>query len=132
MKTSAGLAIVYENKILLVHPTNAPWVGSYSIPKGEIENHDEDLLDTAIRETYEEIGVRYDKNAINKNPEKIDYKDKRGRIYKRVWYYVIEIEEPPRSVKLDMNEVDWVGFLDKEEAKKRILPKLMDILTNLK
>jgi len=52
MIISAGLVIVDKDKrlILLVHPTNASWVGTYSIPKGEV-NPGEDLLAAAIRET---------------------------------------------------------------------------------
>jgi ADP-ribose pyrophosphatase YjhB (NUDIX family) len=131
MKTSAGLVIIYQNKILLVHPTNAPWYGTYSIPKGEIEEG-EDLLEAAIRETKEEIGITYGRIYIDKTPHKIEYKDKKGDIYKRVWCFVININEPPREIILQPEEVDWAGFLDKEEATKRILPKLSEALEHLK
>ena len=41
MVISAGLLIIHDNKILLVHPTNAPWYGTFSIPKGEVEEGEE-------------------------------------------------------------------------------------------
>ena len=36
-KKSAGLAIIYDNKILLAHTTSRGWFGSYGIPKGCID-----------------------------------------------------------------------------------------------
>lgn len=130
MKTSAGLIIIFDNKILLVHPTNAPWYGTYSIPKGEIEEG-ENLLEAAIRETKEEIGIRYGREYINEIPLKIDYKSKNGNTYKRVWCFGIKVDEPPQQIILQPEEVDWAGFLDKEEAEKRILPRLKDVLKYL-
>jgi ADP-ribose pyrophosphatase YjhB (NUDIX family) len=127
MKTSAGLVIIYQNKILLVHPTNAPWYGTYSIPKGEIEEG-EDLLEAAIRETKEEIGIRYCRECIDNTPHMIEYKDKKGDIYKRVWCFVINVNEPPRKIIMQPEEVDWAGFLDKEEAEKRIFSKLKELI----
>ena len=53
MKISAGIIIRYKDSILLCHPTNAPWKDSYSFPKGLVED-DEDLIDAAIRECFEE------------------------------------------------------------------------------
>ena len=50
--------IVCNDEILLIHPTNANWVVSYQIPKGMIEDF-ESPLDTAIRETKEEIGLDF-------------------------------------------------------------------------
>jgi ADP-ribose pyrophosphatase YjhB (NUDIX family) len=131
MKVSAGLVILFNNKILLVHPTNAPWYGTYSIPKGEIEEG-EDLLDAAIRETKEEIGIRYGREYIDKLPYEIDYKSKTGRTYKKVFCFIIHVNEPPQEITLQPEEVDWAGFLDEEEAEKRILPRLKEILKHLK
>lgn len=39
------------------HP-NDPWSGHVGLPGGRAESHDEGLVDTAIRETEEEIGLR--------------------------------------------------------------------------
>jgi ADP-ribose pyrophosphatase YjhB (NUDIX family) len=130
MKTSAGLVIIYNNKILLAHPTNAPWYGSFSIPKGEI-NEAEDLLDAAIRETKEEIGVKYGRTYIDQTPHMIEYKDKKGKTYKIVWYFIIKVPAPPMEIELQLEEVDEAGFYDKEEATKRITPKLLPVLEHL-
>jgi ADP-ribose pyrophosphatase YjhB (NUDIX family) len=56
IQISAGLAIIQDNKILLEHPTNSPWFNSYSIPKGQMEPG-ENSIQTAIRETEEELGI---------------------------------------------------------------------------
>ncbi|HMJ14340.1 MAG TPA: CoA pyrophosphatase, partial [Polyangiaceae bacterium] len=34
-----------------------PWSGHMAFPGGQREPHDQDLLDTAVRETHEEIGL---------------------------------------------------------------------------
>jgi predicted NUDIX family NTP pyrophosphohydrolase len=63
-KRSAGL-LMYRLRggrveVLLVHPGGPLWAkkdeGAWSIPKGEVERDEEDLL-TACREFREELGV---------------------------------------------------------------------------
>jgi ADP-ribose pyrophosphatase YjhB (NUDIX family) len=134
MKTSAGLVIIFDKKIFLVHPTNAPWYGSYSIPKGEIKEG-ESLLDTAIRETKEEIGVEFKKEDFPKDilPEFIEYRDKNNKPYKTVWYFTIFLPESLDMTKINLQpeEVDWAGFLDKDEAEKKIFERFKSILKYL-
>jgi len=60
-KKSAGLAIIYDNKILLAHTTSRGWYGSYGIPKGGIDDGESKLY-AAIRETREEVGINIPKN----------------------------------------------------------------------
>lgn len=133
MKISAGLVIIQDNKILLVHPTGAKWVQQYSIPKGEIDG-DEDYLQTAIRETYEEIGVEIDKKEIDKTQHKVEYRTKTGKCYKTVYYYVVRLTrkiDVKKDLQPQLDEVDWIGFLNKEEALKKILQKQQLILNHL-
>jgi ADP-ribose pyrophosphatase YjhB (NUDIX family) len=130
MKISAGLAVIYQNKILLVHPTNAPWIGSYGIPKGEIEDG-ENLIDAAIRETAEETGIYFDKaDLLHTYANEIEYKSKTGQVYKKVYYFFIYLHEPifEHQFKLQLEEVDWAGFLSYEEAETKITPRLKGIL----
>jgi len=135
MKTSAGLAIFWNKKVLLVHPTNAPWSGTYSIPKGHIEEN-EDILDTAIRETFEEVGIKVSKEIIG-TYHSLVYLNIHGKATKRIaWYPVyiknlsdigLETEIVPKS-QLQLDEVDWAGFLDESTAIEKMLFKQQEIL----
>lgn len=140
MKKSTGLAIIYQEKILLVHPTGNKWYGTYSIPKGEIEEGEE-VLAAAIRETVEEIGVEFTDGSFFQsfNPCVVDYKNKKG-IYKKVLYFIVEITDDkfiksiyPTVPKdfLQTDEVDWAGWLTYEEAKKRIFWRQKPILDKI-
>ena len=133
IKESAGLVIIQNNKLLLEHPTNAPWKHSYSFPKGGIEKG-ETYLDAAIRETHEEIGVIFDLSAISTSKEfVINYTDKHGKLYKKVYYYIVYLDDNtlPNIIPdklLQKDEVDWAGFLSKEEAKEKIFWRFNEIL----
>lgn len=131
MIKSAGLVLIYDNKILLVHPTGAKWYGTYSIPKGHVEK-EENIWEAALRETKEEIGVDIndDINVIDKGY--IDYKND-DIVYKRIYYFVIKLNQPIiiDKSKLQKEEIDWAGFLTKEEANKRIFWRLKPLLQYL-
>jgi ADP-ribose pyrophosphatase YjhB (NUDIX family) len=131
MNTSAGLLLIYNNKILLCHPTNSPWNGTFSIPKGGIEDFDEDKIDTAIRETKEEVGINIDRKQIDETNEKvIIYKNKKGKAYKKVYYYPVYLKEKIKieKNKLQLDEVDYADFLDKQEAEEKIFWRFLEML----
>jgi predicted NUDIX family NTP pyrophosphohydrolase len=82
MRQSAGTLLYRQGRegleVLLVHPSGpynrrAPW----SIPKGE-PNTDEELKETARRETFEETGVKAD--ALTPLGH-IDYRKSRKRVH---------------------------------------------------
>jgi len=134
VKISAGLVVIQDNKMLLVHPTNSPWWGTYSIPKGGVDKG-EDILEAAIRETLEETGVKIKRKHISSSGNgHIDYTDNRGKVYKRVYYFVAHPKKPieKESFKPQLAEVDWVGLLSKNEAKKRIFGRFKPLLKFLK
>lgn len=142
MKYSAGLVIILDNnKILLQHPTNNNQTQSYSIPKGGL-NEGEEPLDAAIRETFEECGLLFDKDDIEPTQYTIEYKKKNSNIiYKIIYYYIIRIEgnkinkyNIPSILskdKLQLEEVDWAGFLSFRDASNRIFPKQLQVLTHI-
>lgn len=137
-KTSAGLAIIYDNKILLAHTTSRGWFGSYGIPKGGIEKG-ESKLDAAIRETKEEVGISIPKNLIDKTEHTFTVSTKKyGN--KIVYYYIVQISDLSQiglkdlkvpKKQLQLEEVDWAGFLDYREATKRIMKSQAVLINNM-
>jgi 8-oxo-dGTP pyrophosphatase MutT (NUDIX family) len=136
---SAGLAIVYNNKILIGHMTGKGWWGTYSIPKGHLDGN-ETILQAALRETYEEVGIRVPKDLIPSNYLTCPY-IKKGNHYKDVHYYIVQIDSldqiglkdeiVPKS-QLQTEEIDWAGFVPFKQAQKRIAPVMLPIIQNLK
>jgi ADP-ribose pyrophosphatase YjhB (NUDIX family) len=128
---SAGLVIIQDNKILLCHPTGNKWWGTYSIPKGHVEEG-EDPIEAAIRETFEETGVIIEPNDIEYKQYVINYKDVDQVIYKKVYYFIVHSKDiVVDKSQIQKEEVDWVGFVDKKEAEKRIFWKLKEVLKHI-
>ena len=137
MRKSAGILFILKNrKILLCHPTNRSWMTSFTPPKGGIEEG-ESILEAALRETKEEIGITVDPSMIDDLvPLKIKY-FKKDNIYKIVYLYVVYIDRLeeiglksliiPKS-NLQLEEVDWAGFLSKHESIKKISPRFINVL----
>lgn len=134
MKVSAGLVIIQDNKILLEHPTGAKWEGTYGIPKGEMKMG-ENVLESAIRETEEELGIKLDVTNLNidETPYSINY-SKNNFVYKRIFYFLCYPLEPIAIdlAKLQKSEVDWAGFLPKQEAEAKMFWRQKEVLKYLK
>ena len=129
----AGLVIIQKGSILVVHPKGYPWYGTYSIPKGHIKKG-EKILDAAIRETREETDIVIDKyDIIDPTPKYIDFKDKQGNTYKRLYYFIVNPKEPiPNdAVNVDGEENDWAGFIKKDRAKVRLFWKQKIVLDQI-
>lgn len=137
-KKSAGLAIIYDNKILLAHTTSRGWYGSYGIPKGGIDNG-ESKLDAAIRETREEVGINIPKKLIDPTEYTFTVSTKKYG-HKIVYYYIVKIDDLSQiglkdlrvpKKQLQVEEVDWAGFLDYKEAMKRVMKSQISLVNNL-
>jgi ADP-ribose pyrophosphatase YjhB (NUDIX family) len=120
---AAGVAIIYNNKILLIHPTNSSWKkGTCGIPKGGIESG-EDLMDAALRELREETGIILQPGQLDPSPESVHIS--RKNVEWILFYYVCKIndlseiglasERLPNSM-LQIEEIDWGKFVTAEEA----------------
>lgn len=134
MKTSSGVLITFNNKILLCHPTNASHINTYSPPKGLI-NEGENLIDAAIRECFEETSIKLDKSLIGDRVYVPYYKG--NKIYKEVFLFKVKINSLSEiglenliidKNKLQLNEVDWAGFIDKKSAENKIFHRFKHIL----
>lgn len=125
-KKVVGVCIIYNNMVLLVHPTNASWQKpTLGIPKGKLEDG-EDVLTGARRELKEETGIDISASILSKNePYVCDLYDKNGEVEKQLIYFLHEITELdeigmkdlriPKS-QLQAEEVDWAGFLPARDA----------------
>jgi len=138
-KESAGLAIIYRGMILLAHTTGRKWWGSYGIPKGGIEPG-ESRIDAAIRETREEVGLDIPRSMIDPNPRTYVLTSRKYKYTKTVYWYAVQVEDlgqigmkslvVPKS-QLQLEEVDWAGFMPLAEAKKRAMSSQQQLLTQL-
>jgi len=136
MKKSAGLIVIWNKKILLVHPCKSPLVKSYSIPKGGIESG-EKTINTAIRETFEETGVKIKLSQIKKSGPTIDYTNDKGKIYKKVYTFIVFlksldeiglVEEVIKKENIQLKEIDWAGFVGIEELGEKLFPRFSKII----
>jgi ADP-ribose pyrophosphatase YjhB (NUDIX family) len=140
METSAGTFIILnQKKVLLCHPTNANWKNSFGPPKGHLEKQ-EDLIACAIRETFEEIGVKITPAQMGEI-HVVDYIKKNNELTKKVYLFEVHIksladigltEEVLNKKQLQTEEVDWAGFMSKDEAKSKIFFRFKHLLKLLK
>lgn len=138
MKESAGVAIIWKGKILIAHPKGASWYRTYTPPKGGMEKG-EALIDAAIRETKEEVGIQVKKKDLL-DPIEIPYNNQKGVTYKMVTLFPMLIkqlseinlksEKVPLS-QLQLEEVDDARFMSPEEFKERVLPRYYEPLKQL-
>ena len=135
---SAGTAILYKNKILLCQPTTLPWVNSFSPPKGGVDMN-ETLLEAALRETSEEVGIHLDVSQISNpdDPIEVLYISKKGELFKKAYIFIVKIKslseidasnEVLDKSRLQASEVDWAGFMTKEEAENKIFFRFKPLL----
>lgn len=115
--------------------------GNLSFPKGKIEKGETDY-ECAIRETFEETGIKEDGlNFIKNGDEYVTFKEisKKGNC--SVLYYLAECKGDPQLLYVDPEELSWVGWLsytdlisfDDDRIKsdrKRIAKNIALTLTN--
>lgn len=147
-KISAGL-LMYRRRaghleVLLAHPGGPFWTnkdaGAWTIPKGVVEEGEDDRLATAKREFEEELGTK--PNA----QEFLPLGDVRQRGGKTVVAWAFEgdldpsaiqsntfkVEWPPRSGRWkDYPEVDRAAFFSIEQAKAKINSAQAEFLARL-
>jgi predicted NUDIX family NTP pyrophosphohydrolase len=114
-------------------------VGSYGIPKGGVEEG-ESLIEAAMRETLEEVGIKVPKRLIDTTARTYVLTSKKYKQVKTVHWFIVKIDDlssiglsglvvPKRQLQLD--EVDWAGFITLDEAKKRVMQSQATVIDNL-
>ena len=137
-KYSAGLAIIYKGQILLGHTTGRKWTNSFGIPKGGIDKG-ESKLDAAIRETYEEIGIKIPRKLID-STEYTFVVTSRKYANKVVYYYIVMIDDLKQlglkdlkvpKKQLQVEEIDWAGFFGYDEAMDKVMQSQREVIQKL-
>ena len=94
---AAGIFLVNKDgKLLVCHPTNHA-ADFWSIPKGKVEDGEE-LIDAAIRETYEETNIDLSTCKGIIGLEMVNYKHKKKALY------------PFVALERNNSTLDWNGF----------------------
>ena len=88
---SAGLAIIYDKKILLLQPSERKFGKSYGLPKGKLEDG-ETNLEAAIRETQEECGVNVPINMIDRKEHYYSFISRQHKLKKTVTYFIVKVD----------------------------------------
>ena len=126
---SAGLAIIYQGKLLLGKTAGRTNKNSYGIPKGGIEEG-ENKIEAAIRETREELGIKVSKNLIDKTEFTFVVTSKKYWYNKVVYYYIVNINnlkqlglksETVPTKQLDTTEISAAEFFNYSDAKNVIM-----------
>lgn len=138
-RRAAGVVVLYDNRILLIHPTNSSWrKPTCGIPKGGIEEGEEEI-DAAVRELMEETGITVTHDMLEKTPETVYFYDKNGKPDGMLTYYVCNLKslteiglkegvlKLPAS-NLQKKEVDWAKFVGADEAYSIMNPSQLIIL----
>jgi 8-oxo-dGTP pyrophosphatase MutT (NUDIX family) len=136
---SAGLAIVFDGKILLGQSRGRKEGTGYGISKGGIEEG-ESHLDAAIRETYEEFGIKVPKSLISKIERTFVLTSRKYKYNKVIYYFIVEIDDLSKiglkdlvvpKGQLQREEIDNAKFMDKIEASQVIMLSQQVVLQNL-
>lgn len=139
VRKSAGLAIVYDNQILLAKTAGRKDKRSWGIPKGGIDKG-ESSINAAIRETYEELGIKVNPNQIDPTPYKLFVNAKKWGYVKDIVYYVVRIEDLSeiglKSTKvpkkqLDLDEISSAEFFSYNEALEVVMISQDEVIRKL-
>jgi len=121
---SAGLAIIYDKKILLLQASERNFGKSYGLPKGKLEDG-ETNLEAAIRETQEECGVNVPMNMIDRKEHYYSFISRQHKFKKTVTYFIVKVDNLSQiglnsiiipKDQLQIEEVQNGMFFDYEEC----------------
>lgn len=132
---AAAVAIIRVNTpedsfLLLRRNSNPqdPWSGHFSFPGGRREEHDDDLLETCTRETYEETGIALTSKAIQaKLPAR--YAGSRVNSLILVQPFVFQLEARP-ALTLETREIQSYCWLTTQSFQQKELHVQAEVLPN--
>lgn len=130
-EVGAGGVVVFGNTILLLKKFNGDWV----LPKGRVKEN-ENISTTALREVYEESGVRAE---IIKYIGNVNYRYKSIKenklVYKTVHWYLMKtdsIKSNPQKkegfVEARFVHIDKVASIVKYKDEKKIIDRALKLI----
>jgi len=124
MQKSSTVALVHKNKVLLLkRGSTAPWnPDKYCLPGGKLE-HNETLLDCAVRELSEETGIVLSHSELKSVT--INYPK-----YSKIVFYATSTKE--YSVKLNWEHSGYIWASIKEISCLEIVPGLWTTIQTLR
>ena len=110
METSCGIVLVNFDLVLILQYPQGHW----DLPKGHIEENDENHKETALRELNEETGIN-DISWIDGFSESTEYSflKKGKKINKKVWWLLAKTSEI--EIKLSKEHINYM-WLDWDSA----------------
>lgn len=131
-KTSCGILLKVNDKILLGRSTgNLHW----DIPKG-IKHENEEPLEAAVRETFEETGLKVEKKLLKengvfnlnnkKNLHLFETNKVKFKVEELICHSMVVLPE-----REPFPEMDKFGLFTKEEAIEKVYPSLKKVLQDV-
>ncbi|MCG6904427.1 MAG: NUDIX hydrolase [Rhodobacter sp.] len=133
--SGAKLAVLAAGQVLALLRDNKPgidWPGLWDLPGGGREDG-ETPLDCALRETWEEAGLRIDQTSVRW--ERVYANPCEGKL--PAWFFVAEpgwLALPPPRLGDEGQEVRWMplkAFLDLEDGIVHLQDRLRDYLAEM-
>ncbi len=105
---SCGCIIIKDGKVLLIGAGDDNGKLFWSFPKGHQEDGETDI-ETAIRETKEEIGLNVE--ILDRNPVKTGHLVHDGTVYKEILLFVAEpLNDEIKMQETEVERVEWVNI----------------------
>ncbi len=120
----AAVSIIIQNDEILLERRNSslndPWAGQFALPGGHYERSDSTLYNTAIREAFEETGIRlHGDNYIGY----FGPFSPRNKSDMMVIVYVFEIDNEKEINLINSTETEFLGWI---KLSKLIKGKIKD------